>query len=489
MGSLLWLVMVTRLLASREVPAGTEFHVRLTAPIGSYAGKPGMPVNAVLIAPVVVNNDVVLPMGTTVSGVVRSVARVGLGFRHETASLDLNFNRVTLPGGAALPVATRVAEVDNSRERVESGGRIHGVRATGSICFRVSGYLRMAMAWDIHAELAEWALKSLIVQLPEPEIYYPAGAELTLNTTSPVFVAPQGQSPPAPDLAEPERRSLRELALNVPRRAYMPESMRPSDLTNVLFIGSREQIEAAFRSAGWTEAKAANFRRRIRFIRAAAEEHGYDAAPMSPLLVNDAEADMSWQKGLNDVAKRHHIRIWKQSATWNGRQVWAGAATRDIDFAYFRPGSRLTHQIASDVDQEREKVAYDLAFTSCAGLLDWVPRPDLPRVSQNATGDAMTTDSRIVVLAMNDCPEPRLSVDSSSPSIALLAHGSTLQRLARREVLTLRSDVLRDNFVWRTFEASRWAVSYCRRRYHRSRNLASYRLDTALASALPIKTP
>ncbi len=489
MGSLLWLVMVTRLLASREVPAGTELHVRLTAPIGSYAGKPGMRVNAVLIAPVVVNNDVILPMGSTLSGVVGKVARVGLGFRHETASLDLNFSRITLPGGAAVPVATRVSEVDNSREHVASGGRIHGVRATGSICFRVSGYLRMALAWDVHAELAEWALKSLIVQLPEPEIYYPAGTELTLNTTSPLFVAPQGPDVPGPELPEPDRLSLRELARNVPRRSYMPETKRAADLTNVLFVGSREQIEAAFRSAGWTEAKPATLSRRIRYIRAASEERGYDAAPMSQLLVNDAEADMSWQKGLNAVAKRHHIRIWKQPVPWNGRQVWAGAATRDIDFAYFRPGSRLTHQIATDIDQELEKVTYDLAFTSCAGLLDRVPRPDLPRVSQNATGDAMTTDSRMAVLAMNDCPPPRLSTDTSSPSLALSAHGSGLQRLARREVLTLRSDVLRDNIVWRAFEASRWAVNYCRRRYRRSHVVASYRLDATFASALPLHTP
>jgi len=59
-----------------------------------------------------------------------------------------------------------------------------------------------------------------------------------------------------------------------------------------------------------------------------------------------------------------------------------GAATRDIDFAYLRPGQRLTHRIEQYIDQERDKVAYDLEFTSCVEAADWLDRPDVPRVPQ-----------------------------------------------------------------------------------------------------------
>ena len=51
---------------------------------------------------------------------------------------------------------------------------------------------------------------------------------------------------------------------------------------------------------------------------------------MTALLLGGAEADMSWQKGLNDVAKRHHIRIWKQPGLWNGQEVWMAAAPVDM---------------------------------------------------------------------------------------------------------------------------------------------------------------
>jgi len=43
--------------------------------------------------------------------------------------------------------------------------------------------------------------------------------------------------------------------------------------------------------------------------RAFVEGRGSESFPMTHLLLNDEEADMSWQKGLNDMSKRHHVRI------------------------------------------------------------------------------------------------------------------------------------------------------------------------------------
>jgi hypothetical protein len=39
-----------------------------------------------------------------------------------------------------------------------------------------------------------------------------------------------------------------------------------------------------------------------------------------------------------------------------------------------------------------------------------------------------------------------------------------MQRFARREILSLRSDVLRENLYWRSFESLRWMVTAYRRR-------------------------
>ena len=405
-----------------------------------------------------------LQAGSALSGRVRAVTRVGFGVRHETAGLDLEFDRVTGPRGENIPISARVVEVDNGRERVNRKGRIQGVRSTDSLCYRVSGYIRTALQWEFHAGLAVWAIRSILMQLPEPEIYYPPGVELTLTLTRPLFLdAAINLEEAAPRLTDDQRGELARVIANLPYRTQAPSSGRSSDLTNVLFIGSRDQLVAAFSAAGWTQANSGSVRHRITWIRAVAERRGDEAAPMSPLLLSGVEPDMSWEKGLNDVSKRHHIRVWKGAPTWDGQEVWIGAATRDIDFAYMRPGGRLTHKIEENVDQERDKVANDLAFTSCGSILDRTERENLSRFSRNATGDPITTDGRMVVVEMNDCSEPRISTETIDSTL-LPEHGDKLHRFARREILSARNELLRTNPYWRSYEGGRWIVEYIRRR-------------------------
>jgi hypothetical protein len=451
-------------LTPRSLPEGTQLHIRLTTTVGSYASTPGSAVSAGLIAPVMMDGEALLQAGSTLYGRVKAVTRVGFGVRHETAGLELEFNEITPLDGDAMPIAARIVEVDNSRERVAQDGSIQGVRSTGSLCYRVSGYIRTALQWEVHAQLADWVIRSFIMELPEPEIYYPAGVELTLVLTQPLSLdAPFKGEQPASQLTDEQREELTRDVRAMPYRTQAPKSGRLSDLTNVTIIGSQDQISAAFAAAGWTQAGKASFRRRINWIRAVGELRGDVAAPMSRLLLNGAEADMSWEKGLNDVSKRHHLRIWQQDSTWLGQQIWVGAATRDIDFAYLRRGSKLSHKIAEDVDQERDKVAYDLAFTSCGKLLDWTERPDYPRLARNATGDPMVTNGRMVVVKLNDCDAPRLSTETVD-SAPLPEHGDKWQRFARREVLSARNGLLRTNPYWRAYEGSRLIVEWIRRR-------------------------
>jgi hypothetical protein len=469
MAAVLSALLAIAALTTRPLPEGTQLHIRLTTTVGSYASKPGSPVSAVLIAPVTMDGETVLPSGSTLSGRVKAVTRVGFGVRHETAGLDLEFNQLTPLDGDAVPVSAQVAEVDNSRERVTRDGRIQGVRSTGSICYRVSGYIRTLLLWEVHAELATWAIRSLIAQVPEPEIYYPAGVELTLALTQPLSLNVPLDVPlnswqqAAGQLTGDEREELTRDVAAMPYRTQAPASGRSSDLTNLLFIGTQDQIAAAFAAAGWTQADPASMRGRINWLRAVAELRGDGVAPMSLLLLNGADPDMSWQKGLNDVSKRHHIRMWKEDTTWHGRDMWVGAATRDIDFAYLRRGGKLSHKIDEDVDRERDKVAYDLAFTSCGNVLDWTERTDFPRSASNATGDPIVTDGRMVVIELNDCQAPRLSTETIDRT-PVPEHGDKLQRFARREVLSARNELLRQNPYWRTYEGSRWLVEWIRRR-------------------------
>jgi hypothetical protein len=405
-----------------------------------------------------------LPAGSILTGTVKSVRRVGLGIVHETAAMSLEFTEIILPDDESLPLSARVIAVDNGRERVEKNGEIGGMRMTSSVAYRVSGYIRMALMLNIHAELAAWAIKTLIVQVPEPEIYFKPGVELSLTLQEPLPARAQREPEDAPRrLAEAERDSLDEILATMPSRTTSPSNGRPSDLVNLMLVGSREQITEAFLAAGWVEAEPCNMHSRIQGIRAFVEGRSSGSFPMSALLLSDAEADMSWQKGLNDMSKRHHIRIWKQPQTWDGQEVWAAAATRDIDFAYMHHGSAMTHRIDGNIDQERDKIAYDLAFTSYVDVLDWQERSSIPGVTRNGTGDLMNTDKRLAVLRLRDTETPRLSTDTMEMD-SIPVHGRMGQRFIRREILSMRNDIVRNNMYWRGYEGVRWIVTNVRKR-------------------------
>ena len=511
--SFAYVLLALNLLGVRQVPSGTQLHVRLLTTIGSYASHAGDPIRAVLIAPAFLSPgaflqdrtssdwaaagdaapSAILPAGSILTGHLKSVQRVGFGFVHENAALDLVFDNITLPDGEVVPLASRVLAVDNGRESVAKDGSIRGRRATNTLSYRVSGYVRTAMQWEFHAALAVWAIKTLLVQVPESELYYPAGVELTLTLTGPVqlpsaLLADSGEGPDegltarksVPGaLPADERMAMEELVSTLPARTHTALTNRASDLINLMFIGSREEITAAFEAAGWTQPVQSNMRANIRRIRAVAEGRGDADAPISLLLVDDSAPDMAWQKSFNDVSKRHHIRIWKHSELPDGREVWIGAATRDIDFAYMRPGWAVTHKIEENIDRERDKVVNDLTFTSCVSVVDEFGRPSLPSFTYNATGDPMTTDTSLALVAFSPCAIGfSLGDDGSSALVAAVAplprHGNRVQRFARREVLCFRSDLLRENPYWRGYEGIRYLVSAIRDRHQHSADPQPY---------------
>ncbi len=467
-------LLISSLPRTLVAPVGTPLEVRLTTAVGSYASPVGFPVNAVLIAPVFLGDDQILPAGSTLSGEVLSVQKVGFGILHETAGIELGFNKITIPGGESVPISTRVWRVENGRERVSGDGRIQRVRSTSTASYRASGYLRTVLLWHVHAQVAAWAIKSLLIQVPEPEIYYPPGVELTLMLKTPIL----GVSAPRQEagfIDDGERERITELIADLPTRTHAASDV-PSDLINVVFLGSREQIETAFSAAGWVPAHHWSFWNNIRAIRAVGEGLGYTQAPMSDIRLNGTIPEMTWQKGFNDVSKRHHVRIWKQPGRWDGQEIWIGAGTRDIDFAFFRPGGTLTHRVETKIDQERDKIVNDLKFASCVESVDWAARPRVPADNWNATGDLMQTDSRLAVVSMADCALP--SVEGTTLEKPLAAHGNKWHRFLRREILSAKSDLIRTNIYWRTYEGVWWAV-------HTMRHHRPLTLDPSLGLSLP----
>jgi hypothetical protein len=179
-----------------------------------------------------------------------------------------------------------------------------------------------------------------------------------------------------------------------------------SDLTNLMFIGSREEVVSAFSEAGWFEAVPQNFGSNVKVVQATLRQTGYNEGPVSALMINGKVPELVFQKSLDTFAKRHHIRIWKMDYTYQGREVWVGAATHDIATEHSKTMTKWTHRIDPYIDRERDWIESDLLFAGTAtGYVD-VGRAKAPRTAANATGDSISTDGMMSVLVLSGAKTP-----------------------------------------------------------------------------------
>jgi hypothetical protein len=112
---------------TETLPAGTRCKILLLGNVSASKSKPGDPVQARLLEPVLLNSKVVLPAGTLFEGKVikktppRMLSRAG--------SLYLGFTDITLPEGNHLPIVASIAgaELDErSHTRLDAEGGLRG---------------------------------------------------------------------------------------------------------------------------------------------------------------------------------------------------------------------------------------------------------------------------------------------------------------------------------------------------------------------------
>ena len=90
-------------------------------------------------------------------------------------------------------------------------------------------------------------------------------------------------------------------------------------------------------------------------------------------MIDGRHPDLVFQKSLDTFAKRHHIRIWKLASTYNGREVWVGAATHDIAVEHTKTMTKWTHRIDPHIDRERDWIESDLLRRNRNGLCGCEP--------------------------------------------------------------------------------------------------------------------
>jgi hypothetical protein len=187
----------------------------------------------------------------------------------------------------------------------------------------------------------------------------------------------------------------------VPRRVV--DSLgNQGDMVNFSLIGTLEQVQAAFKAAGWVAVDASIQDAVLHGVLSTLGHEAYTAMPMSTLYLFGRAQDLSFARGdpLKVAAERHHLRVWKTQTEVNGAPLWVGSATHDIGFERDQRNGDVTHKIDPKVDDERDFLlkSFDAAgmFSSAA----YVTPEGAVKTAKTATGGKFQSDGRMLVMAL-----------------------------------------------------------------------------------------
>ena len=220
----------------------------------------------------------------------------------------------------------------------------------------------------------------------------------------------------------------------------------PGDPINVGVTGSRTDVVRAFHVAGWYPADPITLRSSAEIVGSVVLDRPYRDAPVSPLYFDGRREDFAFEKpDGNSARRRQHVRLWQAlSDGADGRPVWLGAASFDRSVGFSHDTGQITHHIAPDVDDARERVIGDLNATRMIRRIEQWPGVGPTLNGRNGGGDPYHTDGEIwaATLTADGAPQagpaqaitPPLLIqakDALWPQIAAAVHGA--EKVAPRQ--------------------------------------------------------
>jgi len=158
-----------------------------------------------------------------------------------------------------------------------------------------------------------------------------------------------------------------------------------SDPINIGLVGTRKQIVLSMKKAGWSTSDQRTIKSVARLVYSVIFRKPYLTAPFSYLYLFGRRQDLGFQKSIGDNPnQRHHVRFWMTEPTisksekehldfWqklvhgkmkhNKKQLWIGAASRDIGIGFIRHNAQFAHSVHPNTDAERDLIVSDLDKT------------------------------------------------------------------------------------------------------------------------------
>src|SRR5579863_8791127 len=179
-------VYLSFLLAARlfgvPIPRGSELSVRLTDKVASEASGQPTAVQAVLIAPLILNGAVAISAGAQLTG---SVKQAKAATDKDPAHLQFVFTELR-EGAQRANISAVVASLDNARETIDDKGLITGIAPGDTFSARIDQGISKLQSNDKLAGLASLIAgtkQALKIEDANPNIDYDPGAEFTLRLT------------------------------------------------------------------------------------------------------------------------------------------------------------------------------------------------------------------------------------------------------------------------------------------------------------------
>jgi hypothetical protein len=202
------------------------------------------------------------------------------------------------------------------------------------------------------------------------------------------------------EIREYDAQTLAALLAKLPCCTTDKSGTGTGDPLNLVVIGEPDDVYYAFIHAGWDETetihKGSLWKTAVSFV--TGSEYRY--SPVSGLYVFERPQDVALQKARDNIHERNHLRLWLTPYRHAGKAVWIGQISRDIGVRFTRK-TITTHKIDPDVDETREFLLEDLAYSQAiakTGYVEGVGEAPIETPRQNLTGDPYFTDGARLVL-------------------------------------------------------------------------------------------
>src|SRR5579871_5309708 len=272
-----------------DLTPGMTFRIQLQSPVYSERSRTGDPITSWVVEPVDNGDHLLIAPGTITEGTLRSAQNAPN--KYDRPPIVLDFSNLPHKDGSKSAMYLPVLDVDNARETVRNNEIIgivqpHADTKVGMAVGAVGSLNPIAGA----AIKGTQAIYGLSIRR---EIYFPEGTDIMVQVVRPSNLKEKSSWTGWPKMSvTPE---LQKVVHKAPLRTATG-SGTPSDLTNIIFIGTDKQLLTAFDEAGWYQAESGSVGSSIKAAQATIRRTGYNTGPVSLLTLNGAPPDFVFQK-------------------------------------------------------------------------------------------------------------------------------------------------------------------------------------------------